>query len=59
MQNTAYEETRTRLVDMASCVLGPERAAALEPQLAERAWHLWLVDTFSLDDTDEPEWPHG
>ena len=59
MPGSDYEETRAQLVDVACRVLEPERAATLEPQLAERALHLWLVDTFPLGSTDEPDWTHG
>jgi hypothetical protein len=57
MHPTDYDHGRAQLLEVAARVLGPERAAALEPQLAERARHLWLVAGFPLDEEDEPAWP--
>ena len=48
------DQRRAQLVAMAVETLGPERAAALDRELAERAWHLWVVDSVPLDDDDEP-----
>jgi hypothetical protein len=46
--------TRAQLVEIAECVLGRERAAALSERLTERARHLSLVASADLPGTDEP-----
>ena len=52
------EDRRAQLRAAAREVLGAERAAALERELAERAGHLTIVDRVPLDADDEPvRWP--
>jgi hypothetical protein len=52
------EERRAQLRAAAEEVLGAERTAALERELAERAWHLAVVDRVPLDGDDAPlAWP--
>jgi len=46
--------TRTQLAEIARCVLGHERAAALADRLSERAQHLSLVASMQLSVDDEP-----
>lgn len=58
MRLPTLEDRRAQLRAAAQEVLGAGRAAALERELAERAWHLTVVDRVPLDAGDEPvAWP--
>lgn len=46
--------TPAQLVEIAQCVLGHERAAALAERISERARHISLVRSTQLSDDDEP-----
>ena len=51
---SAPTQTRAQLTEIARCILGHERAAALAERLSERARHLSLVASTQLSDDDEP-----